>query len=95
MAAVVPLALFVGLASPQAFQLTTKIFGTWVARSDGLPALPGLFLHGLIFIALSSIILVLMGGKSSYITEGAMKFKTRDDQDDENTIHYQQDRFIV
>jgi len=36
-----------------------------------------------------------MGGKSSYITEGAMKFKTRDDQDDENTIHYQQDRFIV
>ena len=94
MATIIPILLFVALASPQAFQLTSRTFGNWVARSDGLPALGGLVLHGVIFLAMMSILLVLVGGRSGYITEGSMKFKTRDDQDDENTIHYQQDRFI-
>ena len=37
------------LFSPLAFQLMSKVFGSWVANSYGLPSSGGLLLHALVF----------------------------------------------
>jgi hypothetical protein len=47
---VIPFATFVVLASPQAFELTRKIGGGWIASGEGVPKLGGLLLHALVFI---------------------------------------------
>jgi hypothetical protein len=41
-----------------------------------------------------AVLSALFGRRSGYLTAGGMKFVTRDDQDDENTKRYQQDRFV-
>ena len=83
MPVVAPLLTFVVIASPQAFKATSGIFGPWVANSDGLPSIAGLFLHALVFLILSW----LLGRVVS-------RYETRDEQDDQNTKHFQQDRFL-
>jgi hypothetical protein len=85
---------FALVASPAAFKVTRNFFGGWIASQDGLATLPGLLLHGLVFVILMTLINSVFGRRSNYLTEGGMKFVTRDDQDDENTKHYQQDRFV-
>jgi hypothetical protein len=37
---------------------------------------------------------MFMARSSGYLTEGGMKFMTRDDQDDQNNKHFQEDRFV-
>lgn len=86
--------VFAGIASPAMFKITRGLFGNWVASQDGLATIPGLLLHGLVFVLLMSLIMVLFGRKSGYLTADGMKFVTRDDQDDENNKHFQQDRFV-
>ena len=47
---VIPFATFDVIASPQAFELTRKIAGGWIASGEGVPKVGGLLLHALVFI---------------------------------------------
>jgi hypothetical protein len=68
--------------------------GSWIADPLGVPTIPGLLLHGLVFVILMAVLGALFGKSSGYLTAGGLRFETRDDQDDQNTKHYQQDRFV-
>jgi hypothetical protein len=94
MSGIIPVLVFAGVASPAMFKLTSRILGKWVASQDGVATIPGLLLHGIVFVFLTALILMLIGRRSGYLTEGGMKFVTRDDQDDENNKHFQEDRFV-
>jgi hypothetical protein len=59
-----------------------------------MPTVPGLLLHGLVFVIVMVLLGSLFGRRSGYLTAGGLKFETRDDQDDQNTKHFQQDRFV-
>jgi hypothetical protein len=52
----IPFATFVAIASPQAFELTRKVAGSWIATSEGVPKLGGLILHALVFIILTHLL---------------------------------------
>ena len=94
MSGIVPIFVFAGIASPAMFQITRRYAGNWVATPEGLATVPGLLLHGIVFVIIMSIFMMIFGRSSGYLMEGGMKFETRDDQDDQNTTHYQQSRFI-
>ena len=83
MPVVVPFFSFVALASPQAFKATSGVFGQWVANTDGIPSIAGLCLHALVFLFLSWILVRVVS-----------TYETRDNQDDQNTKHFQEDRFL-
>ena len=83
MPVVVPFFTFVALASPQAFKATSGVFGPWVANSEGLPSIAGLCLHALVFLFLSWILVRVVS-----------TYETRDNQDDQNTKHFQEYRFL-
>jgi hypothetical protein len=83
MPVVVPFLTFVALASPQAFRATSGIFGPWVANPMGTPSIAGLFLHALVFLILSWL-----------LTRVISTYETRDNQDDQNTKRFQEDRFL-
>lgn len=85
---------FAAIASPAAFKATRGVFGHWVASQDGLATIPGLLLHGLVFVLIMSLIRMIFARSSGFLSEGGMKFVTRDDQDDENNKHFQEDRFV-
>jgi hypothetical protein len=85
MPVVVPFVTFVALASPQAFKATSAIFGSWIANQEGGPSIAGLCLHALVFLILSWLLTRVVS---------AYTYETRDDQDDQNTKKYQEDRFI-
>jgi hypothetical protein len=93
MSSLLTILVFAALASPVSYR-TTRQLGSWVADASGVPTVLGLLLHGLVFVIVMASLGALFGRRSSYLTEGGMKFMTRDDQDDENTKHYQQDRFV-
>jgi hypothetical protein len=83
MPAVVPFFTFVALASPQAFRATSSVFGPWVANADGLPSIAGLCLHALVFLFLSW-----------FLFRFVSTYETRDVQDDQNTMRFQEDQFL-
>ena len=83
MPVVVPFLTFVALASPQSFRATSGIFGPWVANPLGTPSIAGLCLHALVFLILSWLLSRVLS-----------TYETRDDQDDQNTKHFQEDRFL-
>jgi hypothetical protein len=83
MPVVVPFLTFVALASPQAFKATSGIFGPWISNSTGNPSIAGLCLHALVFLILTWL-----------LTRVLSTYETRDDQDDQNTKHFQEDRFL-
>ena len=85
--------MFAALASPMSYR-TTRQLGSWVASPEGIPTVPGLLLHGLVFVIVMVLLGALFGKRSGYLTAGGLKFETRDDQDDQNTKHFQQDRFV-
>jgi hypothetical protein len=93
----IPFVLFAALASPAAFKATRGILGGWIAGTEGLPTFPGLLLHALVFILVVGFLMKHIR-KSGYTKECAdgkcYKFETADDQDDQNTRRYQDDRFI-
>ena len=93
MSSLLTILVFAAVASPMSYR-TTRQLGSWVADPSGVPTVPGLLLHGLVFVVVMAVLGVLFGRKSGYLTEGGMKFMTRDDQDDQNTKHYQEDRFV-
>ena len=91
---VLPVLVFAFIASPFMFRLTRSL-GGWIATPDGLASVPGLLLHGIVFVLLLAFLRALfLPRKSKYLTEGGLRFETRDDQDDQNTKHYQEDRFV-
>ena len=93
MSSLLAILVFAALASPMSYR-TTRQLGSWIADASGVPTVPGLLLHGLVFVIAMVVLGALFGRRSGYLTAGGMKFVTRDDQDDENTKHYQQDRFV-
>ena len=93
MSALLAILVFAAVASPVSYR-TTRQLGSWVAGPDGTPTIPGLLLHGLVFVILMAVLSVLFGRRSGYLTAGGLTFETRDDQDDQNTKHFQEDRFV-
>ena len=93
MSALLSILVFAALASPISYR-TTRQMGTWIADPVGVPTIPGLLLHGLVFVILMAVLSVLFGRRSGYLTAGGLRFETRDDQDDQNTKHFQEDRFV-
>jgi len=93
MSSLLAILVFAALASPVSYR-TTRQLGSWVASPDGMPTVPGLLLHGLVFVIVMVLLGSLFGRRSGYLTAGGLKFETRDDQDDQNTKHFQQDRFV-
>jgi hypothetical protein len=93
MSALLAILVFAAVASPMSYR-TTRQLGTWIADPVGTPTIPGLLLHGLVFVILMAILGALFGKRSGYLTAGGLKLETRDDQDDQNTQHFQEDRFV-
>jgi len=93
MSSLLAILVFAAVASPASYR-TTRQFGTWIAGPDGMPTIPGLLLHGLVYIILMAVLSVLFGRSSGYLTAGGLRFETRDDQDDQNTKHFQEDQFV-
>jgi hypothetical protein len=52
-----PALAFMAVSSPQAYELTRKVLGSWVATQDGVPKLAGLILHAIVFILLASLLM--------------------------------------
>jgi hypothetical protein len=93
MSSLLAILVFAAVASPMSYR-TTRQLGSWIADPIGVPTVPGLLLHGLVFVIVMAVLTVLFGRRSGYLTAGGLKFETRDDQDDQNTKHFQQDRFV-
>lgn len=53
---IIPFAAFIAIASPQAFDLTRTILGSWIATGEGVPKLGGLILHALVFILVTHLL---------------------------------------
>jgi positive regulator of sigma E activity len=64
---IVPLVLFILLASPAAFKNVRNILGSWVASSDGLATPAGLAVHGIVFIVIVGFIMNRTYKKNSSI----------------------------
>lgn len=47
---IVPFVLYVAIAHPETYKLTRQLAGDWVSNTYGLPTLPGLLLHALVFV---------------------------------------------
>ena len=93
MSALLAILVFAAVASPASYK-TTRQLGTWIADPVGTPTIPGLLLHGLVFVILMVLLGSLFGKRSGYLSAGGLTFETRDDQDDQNTKHFQEDRFV-
>jgi hypothetical protein len=93
MSSLLAILVFAALASPVSYR-TTRQLGTWVADPSGTPTIPGLLLHGLVFVIVMVLLGALFGKRSGYLKAGGMTFETRDDQDDQNNKHFQEDRFV-
>ena len=92
---ILPVLVFSLVASPFMFKVTRRV-GSWIATPEGLATIPGLLLHGFVFVLLFALLRSLfLPHASKYLSEGGMKFETRDDQDDQNTKHFQEDRFVA
>ena len=79
----IALLAFMLFASPFMFQATRMIFGPWVASPEGVPSVMGLLLHAIVFIVVTKIL--------SFKTSA---FTSREDQNDENTKMFQQNRIV-
>jgi hypothetical protein len=93
MSALLAILVFAAVASPASYK-TTRQLGTWIADPVGTPTIPGLLLHGLVFVILMAVLGALFGKRSGYLSAGGLTFETRDDQDDQNNKHFQEDRFV-
>jgi len=67
--------LFMLLASSQAFQAVRSVAGGWIATTEGLPKIGGLFVHALVFMVLSTMIWRYVPfGSSNFEGEEEFKF---------------------
>ena len=58
--------LFMLLASSVAFQAVRSVLGGWIASTEGLPKIGGLFVHALVFLVLSTMIWRMPFGASNF-----------------------------
>jgi hypothetical protein len=56
---------YVAVGHPATYKTTSGLLGSWVASSDGLPKVGGLFLHAIVFILLAGLLLTLTMPKKS------------------------------
>ena len=94
MSGILPIIVFAGVASPALFKMTRGLIGNWIASPEGIATVPGLIFHGFFFVLIMTFFMMLAPRASGYLEAGGMKFVTRDDQDDQNNMHFQQDRFV-
>lgn len=59
-----PALAFMLISSPQMYELTRGILGSWVATQDGLPKMGGLVLHAVVFILVVTLLMKLFSAKS-------------------------------
>jgi hypothetical protein len=62
---------FVAVGHPATYKATSGMLGSWVASSDGLPKIGGLFLHAIVFILLAGLLLTLTMPRRSGFTISA------------------------
>ena len=86
MNAIVTLVIFMAVASPASFKVTRGFLGDWIASPEGIATFKGLFLHAIVFLLLAGLLNMVFGKSSG--------FETRDNQDDENTMRFQKNRFV-
>jgi hypothetical protein len=66
-ALLVTILAYVAVSHPETYKKTSGLLGSWVASSDGLPKIGGLFLHAIVFILLAGLLLTfLMPRKSGF-----------------------------
>ena len=70
-ALLVTILTYVAVGHPSTYKTTSGLLGSWVASSDGLPKLGGLFLHAVVFIFLSGFLLTMLMPKKSGFTVSA------------------------
>jgi hypothetical protein len=63
MSALIILASYIGVSHPSTYKLTSGLLGHWVATADGLPKTGGLILHGVVFMLLAGLLLMLLLGR--------------------------------
>jgi len=72
---ILPLVVFLVVASPQLFMVVRSILGKWVASPEGLPTMAGLLLHSVVYVLLTHFLWMTIYGtkKSNYMSscEGA------------------------
>lgn len=59
---------YVAVGHPATYKTTSGLLGSWVASSDGLPKIGGLFLHAIVFILLAGLLLTILMPKRSGFT---------------------------
>jgi hypothetical protein len=62
---IVPAVLYALVANPATYQATRKVFGSWVATSEGTAKFGGLILHAIVFILLASLAMRYFPGRRS------------------------------
>ena len=60
-----PALAFALVSSPQMYELTRSVLGSWVATQDGLPKLGGLVLHAIVFVLVVSLLMTLFQRRSA------------------------------
>jgi len=48
------------VANPKTYEMTRKVFGSWVATQDGVAKTGGLILHAIVFVLLVSLLMRLL-----------------------------------
>jgi len=67
-ALLVTILTYVAVGHPATYKTTSGLLGSWVASSDGLPKVGGLFLHAVVFIFLAGFLLTMLMPKRSGFT---------------------------
>jgi len=67
-ALLVTILTYVAVGHPATYKTTSGLLGSWVASSDGLPKIGGLFLHAVVFILLSGLLLTMLMPRRSCFT---------------------------
>jgi len=70
-ALLVTILTYVAVGHPATYKTTSGLLGSWVASSDGLPKIGGLFLHAIVFILLSGLLLTFLMPRKSGFTVSA------------------------
>ncbi len=66
-ALLVTILAYIAVGHPATYKKTSGLLGSWVASSDGLPKLGGLFLHAIVFLILSGLLIgLVMPRRSGY-----------------------------
>jgi len=62
---VIPFVVYIAVAHPATYKLTSKVLGSWVASADGLATLKGVALHAVVYVLLVSLLMTLLTPRAS------------------------------